>query len=234
MFLDGLDRAGKPRQDPAILDGEIAWLQGRVGSVGQIHEGKAHSVQQLVAEIAPCLEALAHQLGRRHLGHGAENVKLLARGRTEVGEDALSVLRRGQVDKVAGVRRDRLHRQPDVLHARLHVAQHVTHGVSTVALDDVHRVDAVALGLAHPLALAVQDVGVDEYIGERHVAHVVKAHNHHTGHPQGNDVAPRDETGSRVVIRQGVGETVAAAHGRLAGGNLGGLRVGPAEGALRP
>src|SRR5262245_46892660 len=103
--------------------------------------------------------------------------------------------RGGQVHQLTGIGRNRLHWQPNVLHAGLHVAEHVAHGVRTVALDDVHRVHAIALGLAHALAFTIQDVGVDEDVGEWHIAHVVQAHEHHTHHPQGDDVTASHQAG---------------------------------------
>ncbi len=130
---------------------------------------------------------------------------------------------------------DRGHRQPDVLVAGLHVAQHVAHGVGAVGLDDVHRVDAVALGLAHPLAIAVEDVGVDEDVGEGDVAQVVLARQDHPRHPERDDVAGGDQAGAGVVVVEAAVDVGAdGAQGRLArlDGRRGG--VGPAQGGVGP
>ncbi len=128
---------------------------------------KRAAFQSLVQKARPELEALADDLGHRDVGHRPQDVELLARLRTEVGEDRPAVLGRGQVDELARIGRDRLDGQADVLGPGLHVADDVAHGVGAVFLDDVLGVDAVALALAHPLALAVLDVGVDEAVGER-------------------------------------------------------------------
>ena len=90
------------------------------------------------------------------------------------------------------------------LAAGLQLAHHVAHRVGPVALDDVDRVDAIAGRLAHHLALAVQDVGVDEAVLERQVAQVVHAGDGHARHPQGDDVAAGHQAGAGVVVAQAV------------------------------
>ncbi len=47
-------------------------------------------------------------------------------------------------------------------------------GIGAVALDDVQRIDAVALALGHRLAEAVEHLGVNVDVVERHLAEVVK------------------------------------------------------------
>ena len=112
----------------------------------------------------------------------------------------------------------RLHRQADVLAAGLQLAHDVAQRVGAVALDDVDRVDAVAGRLAHHLALAVQDVGVDEAVLERQVAQVVHAGDDHARHPQGDDVAAGHQAGAGVVVAQAV---LAAAGGAERGAGRG-------------
>ena len=60
-----------------------------------------------------------------------------------------------------------LDRHTDVLRLGGHVGHRVPQGVGPVGVDDIHRIDAVALGLAHGLAAAVEDLGVDVNVIER-------------------------------------------------------------------
>ena len=53
---------------------------------------------------------------------------------------------------------------PHILRFGGHGGQREPQGIGTVGVDDIHRIDAVALGLAHPLALAVEDGGVDGHV----------------------------------------------------------------------
>ena len=141
----------------------------------------------------------------------------------------------GQVDELPGVGRDRLDGKPDVLGPGLHVADDVAHGVGAVFLDDVFRVDAVALALAHPLALAVLDVGVDEAVGEGDVAEEVEPHELHPGDPEGDDVAGRDQAGARVVVAQAIRRgRRRRPRGRWPGSSSAVAGIGPAERAERP
>src|SRR5262249_12107284 len=139
-----------------------------------------------------------------HFGHAAQDIELLARGWTDVRKNATAMARGGQIHQLTGVGRDGLHGQTDVLHAGLHVAEHVAHGIRAIALDDVHRVHAVALGLAHAFAFTIQDVGVNKDIGKWYIPHVVQTHEHHTHHPQGDDVAARYQARARIVVLQTV------------------------------
>ena len=87
-------------------------------------------------------------------------------------------------------------------------------GIGAIEVDDVDGVDAVALRLGHPLALAVEDHGVDVDVLEGHVAHVELAEDDHAGHPEGDDVAGGGEDAGRVELRQ-LGGFLGPAQGRV-------------------
>ena len=143
------------------------------------------------------------------------------------------MLGRGQIDQRIGIRRQGLDRQPDVLRAGLHLTQHIAHGVTAIALDDIDRIDAVALGLAHPLALAVEDRGVDKDIRKRNIPQVIQPQDDHPGDPQGDDIAPGHQAAAGIVERQTVRAAVLP-QGRLTGLDRSGVGVGPAQRAVRP
>ena len=143
------------------------------------------------------------------------------------------MLGRGQIDQRIGIRRQSLDRQPDILRAGLHLTQHVTHGVAAIALDDIDRIDAVALGLAHPLALAIKNRGVDEDIGKWDIAQVIQPQDDHPGDPQGDDIAPGHQTAAGIVERQAV-RAAGLTQGRLTGLDRSSVGIGPAQRAVRP
>ena len=149
-----------------------------------------------------------------------------------VGHSA--VLGLGQVHLLLALGAGRLHREPHVLHSGLHVADHVAHGVGSVAIADVHGVHAVALGLGHRHALAVEDLGVEEHVGEGQVSHVVEPQDHHSGHPQGQNVPSGHQARARIVVIEGARLAAARGQAALSLEDLRGLGVGPAQGREGP
>ena len=79
-----------------------------------------------------------------------------------------------------------------VLGVRSHLHQRETHRIRAVTEDDVARVHAVAEALGHLLAVAVLDHGVNEHVGERYVAVLeVAVEHHHAADPQRDDLPSR-------------------------------------------
>lgn len=109
-----------------------------------------------------------------------------------------------------------LDRQTHILRFGGHGGQRETQRIGTVGIDDLDRVHAVALALAHPLALAIEDGGVDSDMVEGNATHVVDAGHHHPRHPERDDVSAGEEDGTGVILCQ-----------------FGGL-FGPAEGGVGP
>ena len=72
--------------------------------------------------------------------------------------------------------------------------------VGSVLVDHVQRVDDVALGLAHLLSVFVADQGVDVDVLEGHLVHELEPHHDHPGHPEEDDVEPRDHQRGRVEV----------------------------------
>ena len=95
-----------------------------------------------------------------------------------------------------------LDRHAHVLRLGRQIGQAEPQGVGPELLDHVDRVDAVALRFRHPLAVAVEDFGMDEHVVERHLAHVVQPGQHHPRDPQRDDVAAGDQHVGRIVVFQ--------------------------------
>ena len=68
-----------------------------------------------------------------------------------------------------------LDRHPHVLRLGRQIGQPEPQGVGPELLDHVDRIDPVALRFRHPLAVAVENLRMDEDLVERHFAHVVQA-----------------------------------------------------------
>src|SRR3546814_9074584 len=71
--------------------------------------------------------------------------------------------------------------------------EHEAQRVGPVRLDQIERVHDVALRLGHLLAVPVAHEAVQIDGAERHLAHEVDAHHHHTGDPEEQDVPARSE-----------------------------------------
>ena len=93
-------------------------------------------------------------------------------------------------------------RHPHVLRFGREVREAEAQGVGAELFDHVERVDAVALRLRHRFAVAVEDLGRDVDLVERHFAHVVQAREHHPGDPQRDDVARRDQRAGGIELRE--------------------------------
>ena len=91
---------------------------------------------------------------------------------------------------------------PHVLHFRGQVGHGKTQRVRTELVDHVQGVDAVALRLGHRLAVAVQDLRMDEHLVERDVADVVQTRQNHAGDPERDNVAAGDQDAGRIVVLQ--------------------------------
>ena len=144
------------------------------------------------------------------------------------------MLGRREIHHVPRERRDRLDRQSDILHPCLQLADHVAHRIGSVALDDIDRVDPVALGLAHALALAIENRRVNKDVGEGKIADIVEPHERHAGNPEGDDVSAGNEAGAGIVIRKTVFVSIDGTQGRLSILDSGRGGVRPAKRAVRP
>ena len=90
----------------------------------------------------------------------------------------------------------------EVLGARDLQHEAEAHAVGAVVLHEVERIDAGAERLAHPLALGVEDRGMDDDVVERDLAvDEVHAAHHHARDPQEEDVAGgREHVGGIEVV----------------------------------
>ena len=79
------------------------------------------------------------------------------------------------LDQRLAVRTLELDRHADVLRFGGQIGQAEAQRIGAELLDHVDRIDAVALRLRHSLAVAVEDLRMDEHVVERHFAHVVQA-----------------------------------------------------------
>ena len=82
-----------------------------------------------------------------------------------------------------------LDRHPHVLRIGREIREAEPQRVGPELVDHVERIDAVALRLRHRLAVAVENLGRDVHLVERHLAHVVQAGEHHPRDPERDDVA---------------------------------------------
>ena len=108
----------------------------------------------------------------------------------------------GLLDQLLAVRALELDRHPHVLRFGGQIGQPKAERIGPKLLDDVDRIDAVALRLRHALAIAVEDLRMDEDLVERHFADVVQAHQHHPRHPKRNNVAAGNQHIGRIVVFQ--------------------------------
>ena len=93
-----------------------------------------------------------------------------------------------------------LHRHPHVLRFGAQICQAIPQRVRPEFFDHVDRIDAVPLRLRHRFAIAIQDLGMNEDLAERHVPHVVQPGEHHPRDPQGDDVAAGDQHAGRIKV----------------------------------
>ena len=98
------------------------------------------------------------------------------------------------------VRADIRHRHAGILGFGGHHRHLEPQGVGAVPLDDVEGVNAVALAFAHGLAEAVGDFWVNVDLMEWDVAGIVQPANHHSRHPEGDDVARGGKDACGVVF----------------------------------
>ena len=86
-----------------------------------------------------------------------------------------------------------LDRHAHVLGLRRQPRQAEPQSIGAELFDHVDRIDAVPFRLRHRLAVSIEDLRMDEDLVERNFAHVVQPHQHHTGDPQGDDIAAGDK-----------------------------------------
>ena len=193
-------------EDPALGIG--ARLRRAAGAEAfAVHQREAGGVPELVAEVLVTLAAGQVELDVAAVG--GQRSKGEAQRVGAEGRDALGVfLARGlfYLGRVGG-----LHQAGGALGDQ---------GVGADAVDDVDGVEHVALRFRHLLAVAVAHQAGDVDVLERHVAGEVVGHHDHPGDPEEDDVEAGDQhRGGQARME------AALAHG---------LRVGPAERAVRP
>ena len=92
----------------------------------------------------------------------------------------------------------KLHRHPHVLRLGRHAHHAKPQRVGAEGLDHVERIDAVALALAHRLAVAVENLGMDGDVAKRNLPRIKKPHDHHPRDPERDDVTAGDERGGGI------------------------------------
>ena len=179
----------QPGDDPTVDEGEV---QGPIGAAvacadGEpavlalgVHEHEAGGIPELVAEVSIALAAREVEVD-------------VAAGCCEAGE--------GESQGVGAVGRDALGKLGPCLlldlrgllgiHEACGALGH--QGIDLNAIDEVDGVEGVALALAHLLAFAIANQGMDIDISEGHLSREVGGHHDHASHPEEDDVKARDQ-----------------------------------------
>ena len=188
----------QPAGEPAILEGfesapsssEIACLV-----ILEIHEHESGGVPELVGKVAPCLEALRERraAGEPQIGLGLGPLRLEGLFTFRAFDPRLDPVLHRLLDPRLARRALKLHRHPHVLRLGGERRHPEAEGIGAEGLDDVERVDAVSLALAHRLAVAIEDLGVDVDLAEGEGASVKHPHDRHPRHPQRDDVAAGEQ-----------------------------------------
>ncbi len=171
----------------------------------EVDHDETGRIPQLVAEIAGYLEAFADNSS---LGVGLIGLSRLGPlGRKQLlaiwaFDRRLLAILLGLIDRCLAVRAFKLNRHPHVLRLGGQPSQTESQSIGPKFVDDVDRIDAIALALGHGLAIAIQDLGVNEDFAEGNLAHIVQAHQHHAGDPQRDDVAAGDQRAGRIEVLQ--------------------------------
>ena len=190
--------ARQPAGEPAILEG----LEGApspseiVGLVIlEIHQHESGGVPELVGEVAPRLEALRERraAGEGEIGLGLGPLRLEGLFTFRAFDPRLDPVLHRLLDPRLARRALKLHRHPHVLRLGGERRHPEAEGIGPESLDDVERIDAVPLALAHRLAVAIKDLGVDVDLAEGKGASVKHPHDHHSRYPQRDDVAAGEQ-----------------------------------------
>lgn len=181
-----------------------------------VHQHKARSIPELVAEVAIALAALAVEVdaaAQRCQGGKGEAQCVRSVGGDAFGEFLLSVLAHlrgglGLAQAGGALFQQRLQRD---------------------AVDQIHGVQHIAFGLAHLLALRIAHQAVDVDMLERHATCEVRGHHDHAGDPEENDVVARHQyRGGQVEVVVIIGRValIGPAHGaeRHHGGGVPGVQ----------
>ena len=95
-----------------------------------------------------------------------------------------------------------LDRHFDVLGFGGQVCHRESERIGTEFFDHVQRIDPIPLALGHRFAISVENLGVDEDVVKGDLVQVVQAGQHHSGDPQGDDIAAGDQYRRRVEVLQ--------------------------------
>ena len=96
----------------------------------------------------------------------------------------------------------KLDRHANVLRFGAQPSQSESKCIRTEFVDDVEWVDSIPLALGHRLAVAVENLRVNEDFLEGNFAHVVEPHQNHSRNPQRDNVARGDERAGGIEVVQ--------------------------------
>ena len=74
--------------------------------------------------------------------------------------------------------------------------------VQVRAVDQVQRIDHVAPRFRHLVAFVIADQAMHVHLPERHIAHELKTHHHHAGHPEEQDIEAGHQHRARIKARK--------------------------------
>ena len=208
IFVDRLrciaGDARQPAGQPAIFERCGARAERPRLEAFEIHEHEAGGVPELVGEIPARLEPLGE--GRPARQGQVVRLRRPLRPKCPFALGALDARKHpvlhGLLDPGLAVGALKLDRHPHVLRLGGHAHHAESQRVGPEGLDHVHRIDAVSLALAHRLAVAVENLGVDRDVAKRNLSGVEDSHDHHPGDPQRDDVAARDERARGIEARE--------------------------------